>query len=174
MASWVLSSICSRKRVVRAGVVISSSILSSSRNGDPDHPAPSPLPPATRIEGVFRHLFGNGNLCLPGAARKHGRLFSGILPPPPQMPEPQPQDSASVVPNCPKCQGPMWDNREGKRNPKAPDYKCKDRECDGVIWPPRATTAGAPAGAAVASTSTKSAPQPSRPVSSASAATGPR
>ena len=68
----------------------------------------------------------------------------------------------------------MWDNREGKRNPKAPDYKCKDRECDGVIWPPRATTAGAPAGAAVASTSTKSAPQPSRPVSSASAATGPR
>ena len=31
----------------------------------------------------------------------------------------------------------MWDNRVGKRNPKAPDYKCKDRECDGVIWPPR-------------------------------------
>lgn len=31
----------------------------------------------------------------------------------------------------------MWDNREGKRNPKAPDFKCKDRSCDGVIWPPR-------------------------------------
>ena len=31
----------------------------------------------------------------------------------------------------------MWDNREGKRNPKAPDFKCKDRGCDGVIWPPR-------------------------------------
>ena len=31
----------------------------------------------------------------------------------------------------------MWDNREGKRNPKAPDFKCKDRNCDGVIWPPR-------------------------------------
>ena len=31
----------------------------------------------------------------------------------------------------------MWDNRVGKRNPKAPDFKCKDRECDGVIWPPR-------------------------------------
>ena len=39
----------------------------------------------------------------------------------------------------------MWDNREGKRNPKAPDFKCKDRNCDGVIWPPRAA---APAGAA--------------------------
>lgn len=31
----------------------------------------------------------------------------------------------------------MWDNRIGKKNPKAPDFKCKDRECDGVVWPPR-------------------------------------
>ena len=39
---------------------------------------------------------------------------------------------------CPKCGGPMWDNRETKKSPKQPDYKCKDREnCDGVIWPPR-------------------------------------
>ena len=30
----------------------------------------------------------------------------------------------------------MWDNRLSKRNPKAPDYKCRDRSCDGVIWPP--------------------------------------
>jgi len=36
----------------------------------------------------------------------------------------------------------MWDNREGKRNPKAPDFKCKDRSCDGVIWPPRSAAAG--------------------------------
>lgn len=36
---------------------------------------------------------------------------------------------------CPKCDGPMWDNRESKRNPKAPDFKCKDRDnCDGAIW----------------------------------------
>ena len=44
---------------------------------------------------------------------------------------------------CPSCAGPMWDNREGKRNPKAPDFKCKDKACaddpdnPGVIWPPR-------------------------------------
>lgn len=62
-----------------------------------------------------------------------------------------PADDAAV-PNCPKCQGPMWDNRVGKRNPKAPDFKCKDRECDGVIWPPRdakpvAQADGAPAAA---------------------------
>jgi hypothetical protein len=37
----------------------------------------------------------------------------------------------------------MWDNREGKRNPKAPDFKCKDRSCDGVIWPPRGSTPAA-------------------------------
>lgn len=38
---------------------------------------------------------------------------------------------------CPKCQGPTWDNRLTKRNPKQPDFKCKDKSCDGVIWPPR-------------------------------------
>jgi len=36
---------------------------------------------------------------------------------------------------CPVCKGAMWDNREGKKNPKAPDFKCRDRGCDGVYWP---------------------------------------
>lgn len=47
---------------------------------------------------------------------------------------------------CPKCGGNMWDNRATKTNPKQPDFKCKDRGCDGVIWPPRNGTA-APAAA---------------------------
>lgn len=38
-------------------------------------------------------------------------------------------------PECPECGGAMWDNREGKTNPKAPDFKCKDRKCKGVLWP---------------------------------------
>jgi hypothetical protein len=38
-------------------------------------------------------------------------------------------------PSCPKCGGRMWDNRMSKRNPKAPDYRCRTRSCDGVIWP---------------------------------------
>ncbi len=45
---------------------------------------------------------------------------------------------------CPKCGGRMWDNRLTKRNPRAPDFKCRDRSCDGVIWPakaPESTTA---------------------------------
>jgi len=48
---------------------------------------------------------------------------------------------ASDEPSCPKCGGRMWDNRLTKRNPKAPDYKCRDRSCDGVIWPPKAAKA---------------------------------
>ncbi len=39
--------------------------------------------------------------------------------------------------SCPKCGGRMWDNRLTKRNPRAPDFKCRNRSCDGVIWPPK-------------------------------------
>ncbi|HKG93619.1 MAG TPA: Rad52/Rad22 family DNA repair protein [Gemmatimonadaceae bacterium] len=49
--------------------------------------------------------------------------------------------SAEEIPSCPKCDGRMWDNRSTKRNPKAPDFKCRDRSCDGVIWPPKAAPA---------------------------------
>jgi hypothetical protein len=50
------------------------------------------------------------------------------------------------TPSCPKCDGKMWDNRATKRNPKAPDFKCRDRTCDGVIWPPKGAAAtGRPA-----------------------------
>ena len=43
---------------------------------------------------------------------------------------------------CPKCGGRTWDNRLTKRNPKAPDFKCRDRSCDGVVWPPRGAEKG--------------------------------
>ena len=46
--------------------------------------------------------------------------------------------------SCPKCGGRMWDNRLTKRNPRAPDYKCQNRSCDGVIWPPKAAAAASP------------------------------
>ena len=48
--------------------------------------------------------------------------------------------------SCPKCGGRMWDNRLTKRNPKAPDFKCRDRSCDGVIWPPKGEKAEAAKG----------------------------
>ena len=64
------------------------------------------------------------------------------------MTEQQQSADATAAPDCPKCQGPMWDNRVGKRNPKAPDFKCKDRGCDGVVWPPRGAKPAAAAAAA--------------------------
>lgn len=76
-----------------------------------------------------------------------------------------PDEASSPVPDCPKCQGPMWDNRVGKRNPKAPDFKCKDKECDGVVWPPRgATTAAAPAPGTPASVGAVPAGMPACPI----------
>ena len=51
--------------------------------------------------------------------------------------QPDATTSEQTTPPCPKCAGQMWDNRATKRNPKAPDYKCKTDGCDGVIWPPR-------------------------------------
>ena len=86
------------------------------------------------------------------------------------MTEPHTSDTAPSVPTCPKCQGPMWDNREGKRNPKAPDFKCKDRACGGVIWPPRGT---APAPGAPAAATGGSAPRQA-PASGAAGGTAPR
>ena len=47
------------------------------------------------------------------------------------------ESAEQAAPACPKCQGQMWDNRASKRNPRAPDYKCKTDGCEGVIWPPR-------------------------------------
>jgi len=50
-------------------------------------------------------------------------------------PEPTPAHTDdSDMCACPRCGGPMWDNRTGKKNPKQPDLKCKDKECDYPIW----------------------------------------
>lgn len=91
-------------------------------------------------------------------ARRYGRKPAGAAPAPAQpaaaapagtgAPEKAPQEGDVIhdgtgdpktvgEPSCPKCGGRVWDNRLTKRNPKAPDYKCRDRSCDGVIWPPK-------------------------------------
>lgn len=46
-----------------------------------------------------------------------------------------PAQQGAGVPSCPVCGGAMWDNRGRKRNPNAPDFRCRDRQCDGAIWP---------------------------------------
>jgi hypothetical protein len=66
------------------------------------------------------------------------------------------------TPDCPKCGGRMWDNRLTKRNPKAPDYKCRDRSCDGVVWPARAAGGAADGTRPKADAEQSAAPAPAR------------
>ena len=40
-----------------------------------------------------------------------------------------PAHAAVDVPACPQCGGEMWDNRGRKKNPKAPDFRCKNENC---------------------------------------------
>jgi hypothetical protein len=57
-----------------------------------------------------------------------------------QKAEPKPvqrinSGSYANVPDCPECQGPMWDNVEKRAGGwRGPAFKCKDRDCEGVIW----------------------------------------
>lgn len=59
------------------------------------------------------------------------------------------QDPASAI--CPACEEVgFWDNRTNKKNPKGPDFKCKNKECKGAkplqdpqpyaVWIPEAWT----------------------------------
>ncbi len=80
--------------------------------------------------------------------RRYGkaRPATVAIPTATAAPEPVAAPPASLltdmeVVSCPKCGGRMWDNRLTKRNPKAPDYKCQNRSCDGVIWPPKPSAA---------------------------------
>jgi hypothetical protein len=96
-------------------------------DGDGKYPKPLEDPQA-----AYARRYGK-----PGAVAKG---TAQVLPPAPAS-----MLTDMETASCPKCGGRMWDNRLTKRNPKAPDYKCQNRSCDGVIWPPK-PTAGAPAG----------------------------
>jgi hypothetical protein len=70
-------------------------------------------------------------------ARRSSRVIAPIADDSPRAPV---MSRAIDEPSCPKCGGRMWDNRVSKRNPKAPDYKCRSRSCDGVVWPSKVAT----------------------------------
>jgi hypothetical protein len=80
-------------------------------------------------------------------ARRYGKPGS-VIPaqtnavPSTNAPVPSSMLTDLEIVSCPKCGGRMWDNRLTKRNPRAPDYKCQNRSCDGVIWPPKVAGSG--------------------------------
>lgn len=50
--------------------------------------------------------------------------------------------ASAIAPTCPKCQGAMWDQKNGKFpwKPGTPIFKCRDKECatnGGVTWEPK-------------------------------------
>ena len=43
--------------------------------------------------------------------------------------------TATNVPDCPTCQGPMWNNVAKRAGGwKGPAFKCKDSNCEGLYW----------------------------------------
>jgi hypothetical protein len=45
-------------------------------------------------------------------------------------------DGETVFDSCPDCGNGVWDNRENRRNPKAPVFKCRDGDnCGWIVWP---------------------------------------
>jgi len=92
-------------------------------------------------------------VAVPTTAEPRPRRVRSVAAAAPAQREPEPEPEPELpeelraadaeTPSCPKCGGRMWDNRLSKRNPKAPDFKCRDRSCDGVVWPPRPAANGA-------------------------------
>jgi hypothetical protein len=108
-------------------------------DSDSKYPKPVEDPQAayTRRHGVSGAKQGDGA----GAPAPVTTSGSGSPASPPAQRDPL-QAPASMltdmeIVSCPKCGGRMWDNRLTKRNPRAPDYKCQNRSCDGVLWPPK-------------------------------------
>ncbi|CAA9308301.1 MAG: hypothetical protein AVDCRST_MAG11-1307, partial [uncultured Gemmatimonadaceae bacterium] len=80
----------------------------------------------------------HGGAAQPAARREVADAIGGaVADASPSAAAPVVAQGEDDLPDCPKCGGRMWDNRATKRNPKAPDYKCRDRSCDGVVWPPK-------------------------------------
>jgi hypothetical protein len=91
---------------------------------------------------------------------KRARATAASTAAEPSEPLPEVVAEAADLPSCPKCGGRVWDNRATKRNPKAPDFKCRDRSCDGVIWPARPAAATPARGGTATASDTDAAEEP--------------
>lgn len=73
------------------------------------------------------------------AAPRQAEAQPSAPPAPAQAPAQSEAASSGEEVMCPDCGGKTYDNRATKKNPKAPDYRCRDRNCQGIVWPPRET-----------------------------------
>jgi DNA recombination protein Rad52 len=99
-----------------------------------------------RAARKFGDQFGN---CLYDKhAPEHGTQSTQQRPQQAQSRPAQSTPARGDVPLCPKCSNSMYDNRLTKTNPKAPDFKCKNKECGHGVWLNGSQSAPAPAVAA--------------------------
>lgn len=77
--------------------------------------------------GIITEEDDDGNAARADVASEKPQATAPRAPTPP----PAKRESLPSLPaaECPRCGGAMWDNRVNKKNPKAPDYKCKDATC---------------------------------------------
>lgn len=102
---------------------------------DEDDDGNSAMPtPRERAQEMVRQAPPTPPAAAPKPARGGDPTPIGALVP--QAAQAAARAAVTGEPNCPKCGGRMWDNRGKKTNPKAPDFKCRDKQhCDGVFWP---------------------------------------
>lgn len=94
--------------------------------------------PVEDPQTAYTRRYGNGAIKGDVAATAAASPLNGASQPTPASPaSPASLLTDMEIVSCPKCGGRMWDNRLTKRNPRAPDYKCQNRSCDGVVWPPK-------------------------------------
>jgi hypothetical protein len=91
--------------------------------------------PQQRAQEIVRQAPPRAPQAPAPARRERGGAPTPISELVPQAAQAAARAAITGEPNCPQCGGRMWDNREKKTNPKAPDYKCRDRACDGLYWP---------------------------------------
>jgi hypothetical protein len=108
--------------------------------------------------GIEALIDSQGLVCERALEDRGVAIVNGVFPnatvePKQSQQSPQPQVAAAAAPVreraaaasdpnnpvCPECGAGMYDNRATKKNPKQPDFRCKNYKsgCQGVVWPPK-------------------------------------
>lgn len=106
-------------------------------DGGGKYAKPTENPSLTYMRRVGARSNGNGSTPAPKPAATTAAPAAVPKPGPLAKPGATVDHNAPDVPACPKCAGKMWDNRLTKKNPQAPDFKCRSAQktgCQGAVW----------------------------------------